>query len=55
MPPCTACRGDGHNDIDDSVCERCNGTCVEPEPNHDYLSDPADAPFAAWLDEEGIR
>lgn len=25
------------------------------EPNNDYLSDSADAPFAEWLDEEGIR
>ena len=50
---CVSCGGSGVNDLDPSNCERCCGSGLEP--NNDYLSDAGDAPFAAWLDEQGIR
>lgn len=49
---CGACEGGGVGP-EFQPCVRCNGLGVEP--NNDYLSDPGDAPFAAWLDEQGIR
>ena len=51
MQACISCGGNGGDPM--GSCERCFGSCVEP--NNDYLSDADDAPFAAWLDEEGIR
>jgi len=55
MPPCTVCGGDGSPNFygNNDACTHCAGSGIEPD--NDYLSDPDDAPFAAWLDEQRLE